>query len=639
MGYRYLETDVHATADGVLLAFHDLRLDRVTDGTGAIADAAVCRGASRADQRHRADPAAVRPARGVPRRPHQHRRQGAAARSSPLAEVVRAHGAIDRVCVGSFSRPAAPGRPRGSSGPRLATAAGPVGGRGRCAWPRDADRRLAALPRRRCCRSRPAHVVGGRRLDLVTPALVERVHALGKHVHVWTIDDAAEMHRLFDLGVDGIVVRPHRHPRRRAGRTRRTVEPVTAPDPAPAPDRVARDGDARQHRSTGRVGVFHPATPLLSVSLLALITVIAFEGMAVSTAMPDAARELDAVRSYGLAFSVMLTTQLLGIVLAGVWCDRSGPLPSLFAGQLLFAAGCGHVRRRRRPSGRSSPGAGVAGLGAGLIIVAVYVVIGRAYPESLRPKVFSVISAAWVLPSLLGPPIAAWVTTTWSWRWVFWLVVLPVVVAIVAGARPRARQIASADDGHRRSPAATTAQHARAAWFGVLIAASAGALQWGTHDLEFSWSAKTAVAVVGRRSGIAVTAPLLLPRGHLADAPRPAVGDAGAVPADLLVLRHDHLRPADARQRARPVAWRGRARSSPSARSAGRPARGSRAATGGPGAATGSSAPAGVLLTARPAGRRRGHALRLAPLAGRAWPSSPAASAWAWAPRACRSCR
>ena len=67
--------------------------------------------------------------------------------------------------------------------------------------------------------------------------------------------------------------------------------------------------------------------------------------MAVSTAMPDAARELDAVRSYGLAFSVMLTTQLLGIVLAGVWCDRSGPLPSLFAGQLLFAAGCGRVWR------------------------------------------------------------------------------------------------------------------------------------------------------------------------------------------------------------------------------------------------------------------------------------------------------
>ena len=53
------------------------------------------------------------------------------------------------------------------------------------------------------------HVVGGRRLDLVTAALVERVHAMGKHVHVWfhawSREDAEEMHRLLDLGADGIV--------------------------------------------------------------------------------------------------------------------------------------------------------------------------------------------------------------------------------------------------------------------------------------------------------------------------------------------------------------------------------------------------------------------------------------------------
>ena len=255
--------------------------------------------------------------------------------------------------------------------------------------------------------------------------------------------------------------------------------------------------------------MFHPRYLLLSISLLALITVIAFEGMAVSTAMPDAARELDAIRSYGLAFSVMLTTQLLGIVLAGVWCDRSGPLPSLFAGQLLFAVGC-TVCGGAQAFGPFLAGRGVAGLGAGMIIVAAYVVIGRAYPESLRPKVFSVISAAWVLPSLLGPPIAAWVTTTWSWRWVFWLVVLPVVVAFIM-VLARRGQIANASRGIDHSSRDRRA-HARAAWFGLLIAASAGALQWGTHDLEFSWSSKTAIAAVGVL-GIAATAPMLLPHG------------------------------------------------------------------------------------------------------------------------------
>jgi MFS family permease len=255
--------------------------------------------------------------------------------------------------------------------------------------------------------------------------------------------------------------------------------------------------------------VFHPAYALVSVALVALITVIAFEGMAVSTAMPAAARELDAVRSYGLAFSVMLTTQLLGIVAAGVWCDRAGPLPSLYAGQVLFAAGCG-LCGAAHGFGPFLTGRGVAGLGAGLIIVAGYVVIGRAYPESLRPRVFSVISAAWVLPSLLGPPVSAWVTTAWSWRWVFWMVVAPVVVAM-ALVVARRTQIAAGDDGVEQS-SRDRREHLQAAWFGVLIAASVGALQWGTHDLQPSWSAQTVVALVGV-VGIATTAPLLLPAG------------------------------------------------------------------------------------------------------------------------------
>ena len=256
-------------------------------------------------------------------------------------------------------------------------------------------------------------------------------------------------------------------------------------------------------------GVFSPAYALLSVALLALITVSAFVGLAVSTALPAAAGELNAIRSYGLAFSVMLTTQLLGIVLAGVWCDRRGALPSLYAGQLLFAAGCA-VCGSAGSFGWFLVGRGVAGLGAGLIIVAAYVVIGRAYPQSLRPKVFSVISAAWVLPSLLGPPVSAWVTTTFSWRWVFWLVVVPVVAALAAVVARRA-QIAAADGAVEES-GRDRRQHVRVAWFGLLIAASAGALQWGTHDLEPEWSAKTVVAVLGV-AGLVVTAPLLLPGG------------------------------------------------------------------------------------------------------------------------------
>jgi len=92
----------------------------------------------------------------------------------------------------------------------------------------------------------------------------------------------------------------------------------------------------QQQRPGGPMGSLYR---LLTVALLALVTIIAFEAMAISTAMPAVAKDLDAVKSYGLAFSFMLTAEMLGIVVAGVWADRRGPLPSLFAGQLLMAAG------------------------------------------------------------------------------------------------------------------------------------------------------------------------------------------------------------------------------------------------------------------------------------------------------------
>jgi MFS family permease len=276
-----------------------------------------------------------------------------------------------------------------------------------------------------------------------------------------------------------------------------------------SPDQTPRDRTGTPASGDVRIGAFSPAYALISVALVALIIVIAFENMAVSTAMPEAARELDAVRSYGLVFSVMLTAQLLGIVLSGVWCDRSGPLPSLGAGQVLFGVGC-LVCGAAQGFGVLLVGRAVAGLGAGMIIVAGYVVIGRAYPESLRPKVFSVISAAWVLPSLLGPPVSAWVTTTWSWRWVFWLVVLPVGVAAVL-VYARRSQITSASQGIAPS-SRDHRDHTRAAWLGLLVGAAAGALQWGTQDLTMAWSARTLVAV-GGVVGIVIVAPLLMPAG------------------------------------------------------------------------------------------------------------------------------
>lgn len=201
LGYRYLETDVHATTDGRLVAFHDDVLDRVTDGRGAIADLPWSEVS--AARIHGTDPVPLMDElfETFPQARFNIdvKAPGAIA---PLADAIRRHDALDRVCIGSFSD-ARLRVARKALGPRLATSAGP----------RDvATMRLLPSVVSRLLRS-PAqalqipvtHRIGPVTPTVVTPRLVRTAHRLGKHVHVWTIDEAAEMHRLLDLGVDGIV--------------------------------------------------------------------------------------------------------------------------------------------------------------------------------------------------------------------------------------------------------------------------------------------------------------------------------------------------------------------------------------------------------------------------------------------------
>jgi MFS family permease len=247
----------------------------------------------------------------------------------------------------------------------------------------------------------------------------------------------------------------------------------------------------------------------VTLAVLALVTIVAFESMAVSTAMPAVARDLDAVRAYGFAFSVMLTAQLLGIVLAGVWSDRHGPMVGTVTGQVLLAAGaalCG--------SATNLPvflaGRALTGLGGGLLVVMLYVIAGRVYPEAIRPRLFTYVSAAWVLPSLLGAPISAWLTTNLSWRWVFWGVVPPVLITMAALTHARRR----IDDSSLTAAVSSRdhSAHVRAAWAGLGIALSAGALQLGTYQLALQLSPRTALAVAGL-VGVIIVAPMLVPRG------------------------------------------------------------------------------------------------------------------------------
>ena len=197
LGYRYLETDAHVTADGVLIAFHDDRLDRVTDRAGVIAElpwSEVQR--ARVDGREPIplleDLLKAWPDVRVNIDP---KHDGAA---EPLAAAIVRTRSVDRVCVGAFSDRRI-GVVRSLVGPALCTSMGP----------REVAQLVSAsrgLPGGGRLRSPCAQVPPNQgRVPLVTARLVETAHRLGVQVHVWTIDDGDEVARLLDLGVDGIM--------------------------------------------------------------------------------------------------------------------------------------------------------------------------------------------------------------------------------------------------------------------------------------------------------------------------------------------------------------------------------------------------------------------------------------------------
>ncbi len=198
LGYRHLETDAHVTRDGVLIAFHDPALDRVTDVTGLVAELDYDTVAKARIGGREAIPLLGDVLTSWPEvRLNIDAKSDAAV--EPLARCIEDHRAWDRVCVATFSASRLH-LLRRRLGPRVATAYSLPGVA--------ALRLLPTLPLRALAGARGlvAQVPLRRRgLEIVTPAFVERMHAVGKQVHVWTIDEPGEMHRLLDLGVDAIM--------------------------------------------------------------------------------------------------------------------------------------------------------------------------------------------------------------------------------------------------------------------------------------------------------------------------------------------------------------------------------------------------------------------------------------------------
>lgn len=180
----------------------------------------------------------------------------------------------------------------------------------------------------------------------------------------------------------------------------------------------------------GSAGIFHRDYVLVTLGACALVFLAAFESLAVTTIMPVVSRELDGAALYALAFAGPLATGVIGMVAAGSWSDRRGPVGPLYASVAMFVLGL-LVAGTAETMPALVAGRLVQGLGGGAMTVALYVVIARVYPAVLHPKIFAAFSAAWVIPSLVGPFAAGIVAQLLSWHWVFLGVVGLVVPALL----------------------------------------------------------------------------------------------------------------------------------------------------------------------------------------------------------------
>jgi MFS family permease len=252
-------------------------------------------------------------------------------------------------------------------------------------------------------------------------------------------------------------------------------------------------------------GVFDRAHRRTTVGLLMLITFIAFEAMAVGTAMPTAVAELDGLAWYGWPFSAFLVASVVGMVVGGDAGDRRGPRVALPWGVAVFAAGL-LLAGLAGNMAVFVAGRAVQGFGAGVMVVLLYVIAGQAYEPVLRPRLFGAFSTAWVIPALVGPLVAGLVTTHVGWRLVF-LGLLPLIVVGALLVVSAGRSFASPENPAAAAPARR--------WWAALAGLGIAFLQYAGQRLDLLAVGLALAGVVALVAGLRP----LLPAGTARSAP------------------------------------------------------------------------------------------------------------------------
>ncbi len=269
----------------------------------------------------------------------------------------------------------------------------------------------------------------------------------------------------------------------------------------------------------------------LVVGLCAGVTAIAFESMSVATAMPAAAADLGRLDLYAWVFSLFSVAMLASTVLGGRVADRSGPYLPLLLGAASFAAGL--VAAGVAPTmpvllvGRT-----LQGIGAGAINIGWAVTVAQGFSEAERPRLMGLFSTCWMLPSFVGPPVAAWVTETWSWHWVF-ISVLPLVVAAAVLCGPSLLTLRREYEAGHDAPAGVPV------WAALLTAVAVAAVQYAGQRAASGDGASALVAVtsVAGLVGLALGVPRLMPAGLLRSGPLlPAIATKALLAGPYFVM-------------------------------------------------------------------------------------------------------
>lgn len=240
----------------------------------------------------------------------------------------------------------------------------------------------------------------------------------------------------------------------------------------------------------------------LTIGLCVNIIAIAFETIAVATAMPVAARDLNGLAYYAWSFSAFGIGMLFATVAAGRLSDRIGPAKPLLVGLGIFLVGlvvAGTAQHMLQLIG----GRLVQGLGSGVVNTAIFVCVAQAYSLTQRPKIFTYISTAWILPSFVGPPISAWLTAQLSWHWVFFAVI-PLVIGGGLMVLPTLRRMMRS---YARPEAHPDGAQPAPLWAAALVAFAAVALQLAGQRLD--WVAIP--LLVAGLTGLVVGLPRLMP--------------------------------------------------------------------------------------------------------------------------------